>query len=205
MLESSSKTDFQICSSNDLHKIPIETKKYLLEETGRKPFANFINNGKKYQVDANTLIASITDTEHDSITSSKTFIKGNHNKSIEGGLSMNDREYVDAKVNALEANMNQKILAQSELFTEKLKHIETKIDSNQSIIMAKLDTLTNSVMQQNEIIKRDIEIVTSQKIDELKTELGNKQKETKSYMWMIAGVVAGVATLAVTVIQMFIK
>lgn len=129
----------------------------------------------------------------------------NSSNEPEGGLSMNEREYVDSRLNALETNMNQKIQAQGDIFAEKLNHIETKIDSNQSIIMAKLDGISNSVMQQNEIIKRDIEIVTSQKIDELKTELGNKQKETKSYMWMIAGVVAGVATLAVTVIQMFIK
>lgn len=129
----------------------------------------------------------------------------NPNREPEGGLSMNEREYVDARLNALETNMNQKIQAQGELFTEKLNHIETKIDSNQSIIMAKLDGISNNVLQQNEIIKRDIEIVTSQKIDELKAELGNKQKETKNSMWMIAGVVAGVATLMVTVIQMFLK
>lgn len=127
------------------------------------------------------------------------------NRKPEGGLSMNEREYVDARLNALETSMNQKIQAQGELFTEKLSHIETKIDSNQSIIMTKLDGISNNVLQQNEIIKRDIEIVTSQKINELKTVLGNKQKETKNSMWMIAGVVAGIATLVVTVIQFFLK
>lgn len=131
-----------------------------------------------------------------------------HNKSndtikTEGGLSMNDREYVDAKINALETNMNQKIQAQGELFTEKLRHIETKLDSNQSILMAKLDTISNGITQQQEIFKRDVEIITENKINALKEKMKEEQKETRKNMWQIAAAVATIASLAIAALQYF--
>ena len=120
-----------------------------------------------------------------------------------GGLSMTDREYVDAKINALETNMNQKIQAQGELFTEKLRHIETKLDSNQSILMSKLDNISNNITQQQEIFKRDVEIITKSKINALKEKMEEKQKENRKNMWQIGGTIATIASLIIAALQYF--
>ena len=82
-------------------------------------------------------------------------------------------------------------------------HIETKLDSNQSILMAKLDTISNSITQQQEIFKRDVEIITENKINTLKEKMKEEQKETKKNMWQIAAAVATIASLAIAALQYF--
>lgn len=201
------KQEINWCSSENMHAMPDHLLEYLQKETINKPHAEIIWDGKKTSVRGED-IRSFTIKNlnpYDKINTNEVTITEEVTEGIMGGgnVTMNDREYVDAKINALETTMNHKFQSQGELFTEKLSHVETKMDKNHEILATKIDSMLTALKQEQELQRIAFQKYTDEKLNALSEKLDKKQKEDKNSMWIIAGVVAAIATLVVTIVIPF--
>lgn len=113
-----------------------------------------------------------------------------NNEEKEGGeLFMDSKEYIDLRIDGLEKNIDQRLLAQNELFSEKLSTLSAKFDGQHALVMEKLDALPGSFEQ-----------ITTNQIAQFK-------KESRNFTWGVVGVaVAGatlIATIAVPIVQFY--
>lgn len=119
--------------------------------------------------------------------------EGNDVKDQGGDFFMDSKEYIDVRIDGLEKNINQRFQAQENLFTEKLNTINAKIDGQSAVIIGKIDSLSDN-------IKKDIEIITQQKIEDFQKTLDGQKKENRNFTWMVVGIAVAAATLVATVI-----
>lgn len=125
------------------------------------------------------------------------YTKDKDSYKFEGGETLMDsKEYIDLRINALEENMNYKFKSQGDLFSEKLNTLTTKVDGQHDILVAKIDSISA-------IIKKDIEIISQQKVDSLKIALEDQGEENKKFTWKVVGLAVALATLVATVIPLF--
>lgn len=197
------KQEINWYSSENIHALPNDLLEYIQRETINKPHADIIWDGKKITIRGEDVRGfTIKNTNsYDKINTNGVKITEEVTDGIAGGgnVTMNDREYVDAKINALETTMNHKFQSQGELFTEKLSHVETKMDKNHEILATKIDGMLTTLKQEQELQRIAFQNYTDEKLSALSDKLDKKQKEDKNSMWMIAGVVAAIATLVATI------
>lgn len=126
-----------------------------------------------------------------------------------GEVMSNETEILKLQLKNLEQQIDEKLNSRDKLLESKLENISLKIENSQNSIMGKIETLTASINSQNEIIKKDIEIISTTKIEELKTSLVEKDKENRNFTWMIMGVAVAaatlIATIAIPIIQNYLK
>lgn len=96
------------------------------------------------------------------------------------------------------SELNDKISAEvvsKDLVHKDIEHLHTKIDGQHVILVDKIDSLSNS-------IAKDIEIISQQKIEILQQTLEKQKKDNKSFTWMVVGLAVAAATLIATVIPL---
>lgn len=114
-----------------------------------------------------------------------------------GGNIMQPKEYIDVRIDGLEESINQRFSSQEKLFSEKLNTLTAKIDGQHDLLASKIDSLSEG-------LKKDIEIIAQNKIEGFQTSLDSQKKENRNFTWMVVGVAVAAATLITSLIQFII-
>lgn len=126
------------------------------------------------------------------------------------GESMsNETDLLKLKLENLEQQFEDKLNSRDKLFEAKFENLSLEINNNKDTIMGKIETLTAHINGQHEILKKDIELITDERIKALENSLTAKNKENRNFTWMVMGVAVALATLIATIaiplIQAFIS